>query len=144
MRHLADRIHSIYFLATPHRGSDYAKVLKNILRITYGRKNYINELLRDSRSIWSVNDSFRHCADDLQLWSFYETLNSNLLVKDAIVVDRNSATLGYAKEHVWPLEANHRNICKFDDRNDPNYKVLRSCFCKSIEAIESAGNAIVH
>ena len=143
MRHLADRIHTIYFLATPHRGSDLAKILRNILRVTYGRKSYVDELLRDSRSIWSVNDSFRHYADDLQLWSFYETRNSNLAVKNAIVVDRNSATLGYAKERVWPLEADHRGICKFNDQSDPNYKILRNCFSKSIKEIEIAGNATV-
>ena len=143
MRHLADRIHTFYFLATPHRGSDLAKTLRNILKITYGRKSYVDELLRDSRSIWSVNDSFRHYADNLHLWSFYETWNSNLVVKNAIVVDRNSATLGYANEHVWPLEADHRSICKFDDQSDPNYKILRDCFLKSIEAIEVAGNVNV-
>ena len=143
MRHLADRIHTFYFLATPHRGSDFAKTLRNILKITYGRKNYVDELLRDSRSIWSVNDSFRHYANDLHLWSFYETLNSNFVVKKAIVVDRNSATLGYPNENHGPLEADHRSICKFDDQSDPNYKILRNCFVKSIEAIEVAGNVNV-
>lgn len=140
MRHLADRIHTLYFLATPHRGSDFAKTLKNILKVTYGRKSYVDGLLKDSSAIWSINDSFRHYADDLQLWSFYETRKSKLIIKNGIIVDRNSATLGYAKEQVWPLEADHRGICKFENQEDANFRTLRGCFIKTIEEIEKKGN----
>lgn len=33
VRSLADRVRAIYFLGTPHRGSDSARLLKNILQV---------------------------------------------------------------------------------------------------------------
>lgn len=98
LKKLASRIHTLYFLATPHRGSDLTKTLVNILRVSYGQKPFVMELDRNSRSIASINDSFRHLAEDLQLWSFYETIPSNIVIKNAMIVDKTSAILGYAKE----------------------------------------------
>lgn len=135
---LGSRFHSMYFLATPHRGADMARTLGNILKV-YGQKPYINELEPGSGLLSSINDSFRHYAQDLQLWSFYETLPTSLIVSTAIVVDKVSATLGYPYERVALLNADHRGICKFDRPSDPNYKTLRNAFSTTVEAISTEG-----
>lgn len=140
---LARRIHTLYFLATPHRGSELTKTLVNILKVSYGQKPYVTELDRNSGSIASINDSFRHFAEDLQLWSFYETLPSNLVVTSAIIVDKVSANLGYAKERTALLNADHRGVCKFDLPTDPNYKTLRNAFVTTVDSILSEGKTII-
>ncbi|KFY88927.1 hypothetical protein V498_06614 [Pseudogymnoascus sp. VKM F-4517 (FW-2822)] len=114
LRELAHRIHSLYFLATPHGGSQLAKTLSNILQISfgpvsYGAKPFVAELNRTSETIISINDSFRHFVGDLQLWSFYETTPSTIIGVDTMIVDKSSATLGYAKEHSSLLNADHRD-----------------------------------
>jgi hypothetical protein len=45
-REFAERIHSMYFLATPHRGADSAQTLTRLLAssIFYGSKTFVNEL----------------------------------------------------------------------------------------------------
>lgn len=129
----------MYFLATPHRGADLARTLSNILRVVYRQKPFVNELEPNSAPLSSINDSFRHYAQDLQLWSFYETLQSSLPGSKAIVVDKVSATLGYSHERIALLNADHRGVCKFDRPSDPNYKTLRNAFSTTIETITAEG-----
>ncbi|KAL9633201.1 MAG: hypothetical protein Q9164_004842 [Protoblastenia rupestris] len=137
LKDLANRIHSLYFLATPHRGSDLAKTLMNILKVSYGQKPYVTELDRNSGSIASINDSFRHVAEDLQLWSFYETVPSNLVLTSAIIVDKASAHLGYPKERTSLLNADHRGVCKFELPTDSNFRTLRNAFVTTVDSILS-------
>lgn len=138
LRSLVRRIHTLYFLATPHRGSDLAKILMNILKISYGQKAFVADLELGSSLINSINDSFRHHAENLQLWSFYETSPCRIsLLISAIIVDKSSATLGYAREHISPLNTDHRGICKFDLPSDPNYRTLRNAFITTIDTILS-------
>lgn len=132
---LASRFYAAYFLATPHRGADLARTLTNILKVTYGQKPYVNELEPNSGLVSGINDTFRHYAQDLQLWSFYETLQSNLLISNAMVVDKTSATLGYPHERTALLNADHRGMCKFNLPSDPNYKTLRNAFSTTVDAI---------
>ena len=134
---LARRIHTLYFLATPHRGSDLIKTLVNILKISYGQKAFVSNLERNSSLINSTNDRFRHHAENLHLWSFYETLPCQIILTSAVIVDKASATLGYAREHISPLNADHRGICKFNLPSDPNYKTLRNAFITTIDTILS-------
>lgn len=132
---LVRRIHTLYFLATPHRGSDLAKTLMNILKISYGQKAFVSDLKLNSSLINSINDSFRHHAENLQLWSFYETSPCRISLTSAIIVNKSSATLGYAREHISPLNTDHRGICKFDSPSDPNYRTLRNAFITTIDTI---------
>jgi hypothetical protein len=140
MKELAGRIHTLYFLATPHRGSDLAKTLTKLLKVTYGQKPFVAGLEHNSESVASTNDSFRHFAEDLQLWSFYETVPTNLVFANAIIVDSASATLGYSRERVSPLNADHRGVCKFNLPTDSNYKTLRNAFITTVDSILSEGN----
>ena len=45
---LAKRVHSMYLLATPHRGSDSAKLLSDILQFGSISREYVAELKQDS------------------------------------------------------------------------------------------------
>ncbi|KAI9688304.1 MAG: hypothetical protein M1820_010273, partial [Bogoriella megaspora] len=132
---IAQRFHSFYFLATPHRGSDLTKTLTNILKVTFGQKPYVNDLERNSSTIAMVNDTFRHYASDVKLWSFYETIPSDLKVTNVTIVDKSSATLGYSNERIVPLNADHRGVCKFIDTYDPTYITIRNALCNTVDSI---------
>ena len=118
--------------------------MTNILKVTYGQKPYVTELERNSSSVCAINDSFRHFAEDLHLWSFYETLPSNLMFLNVMVVDKSSATLGYAQERIALLNADHRGVCKFERLSDPNYKTLRNAFSTTVDAITAEGRMRVY
>lgn len=135
---LASRIHSIFFLGTPHRGSEMAAVLENILTVSWGKKPFVTDLVPNSAALSSINDSFRHLAPDLRLWSFYETLPVRAAgIANRIVVERHSATLGYHNEEIAGMDADHRHVCKFLSTSDPNYKILRNALVTAIDMIRA-------
>lgn len=132
-RDISDRIKCIIFLATPHRGSDYATTLNTILKVSgitgmASSRDYINDLAKGSASSQAINEEFTRHAGDLEIYSFYETLPTSLGVSSSLIVDRESAVLGpgFRKEIARYLNANHREICKFDSPEDPNYLTLKN------------------
>ena len=143
---LAKRFHTIYFLATPHRGSDSAKLLKDILQITHSSRAYVADLERSSGAIQSINDEFRKYSADIDLWSFYETQKLSMGVFSTLIVDPDSATLGYHEEKQMPMNADHRSICKFETPTDPNYIILRNALASTVNSISKLGTVhhIVH
>jgi hypothetical protein len=125
------------FLATPHRGSDLAQVLNNVLRASaaHSSRAYISNLERSSEFLAMMNGTFRHYIQDLTIYSFYETQHINLGVRSVMIVPRDSAILGYPGERVDLLNADHRGVCKFESPSDSNYIVVRNAFNTINEAI---------
>ena len=138
---LADRVHGIVFLATPHRGADSATLLSKILRtsLLHSQKPFVSDLERNSGAIQSINDEFRHYSSALELRSFYETLKTNIGVSSHLIVSKDSATLGYPNEQSALLNANHRGICKFDSPSDPNFICLRNALVTMTRDITQKG-----
>lgn len=128
---LVGRFHSMFFLATPHRGADSAQLLRKLLSLT-SNKAYVEDLAPGSMSTQLINDEFRNAYQGVQLWSFFETVSTSM----GLIVDRESAVIGLPGERVQLLNADHRQVCKFDTRLDSNYCSLRNAFVASIESIE--------
>ncbi|KAI0839441.1 NACHT and WD domain protein [Hypoxylon sp. FL0890] len=131
------RIKCIFFLATPHRGSDYAATLNNILTASgiMSSRQYIDDLTTGSTSTELINNDFGKYANDIPIFSFYETLRMNLGFSSSLIVEKNSAILGsgFTNERVQYLNANHRDICKFESMDDPNYVTLKNALCSAID-----------
>lgn len=141
---IAERVRAIFFLATPHRGSDLATLLTRILHVTQGSRPFVQDLHRNSLATQSINDEFpRHCQN-LQLFSFYETLPTNYGVGKGLVVDKDLAILGYSNERTVYMNANHRDICKFAEKTDPNYLVLRNALVSTIDSFRSRKSLSQH
>ncbi|KAI0547520.1 hypothetical protein F4679DRAFT_574719 [Xylaria curta] len=123
-RDIVSMIKSVLFLATPHRGTDLAETLNKILTSSiFGHtpKDYVMELARKSLTIDELNESFRHHASKLRIFSFYETLSTAIGPLSIMVLEKNTAVLGYPRETPQPLSANHHDVCKFKSREDANY-----------------------
>ncbi|EAQ90394.1 hypothetical protein CHGG_02329 [Chaetomium globosum CBS 148.51] len=121
---IVSMIKAVLFLATPHRGTDLAETLNKLLSTSvfgHSPKEYVTQLARKSPTIDELNDSFRHHASKLQIFSFYETLATTTGPVSLMVVDKPTAVMGYPNETPTPLTANHHNVCKFTGPNDPNY-----------------------
>lgn len=138
---LTKRFHTIFFLATPHRGSDWAKVLNKILRTAYSSRAYVADLDGRSKAIKSINEDFHKDITAIGLWSFYETQKSRMGFFKTLIVDPDSATLGYCKEKRVPMNANHRSICKFNTRADQNYVTLRNALASTVNTISEQGTS---
>lgn len=93
----------------------------------------MDSLIPNSDAIQVINDGFRHAYQGVQLWSFFETMPTSL----GLIVEKDSAVLDLPGERVQLLNADHRNVCKFDDPSDSNYCTLRNAFISTIDSIES-------
>ncbi|KAH7370025.1 hypothetical protein BKA65DRAFT_487549 [Rhexocercosporidium sp. MPI-PUGE-AT-0058] len=131
------RIHSIYFLATPHRGSDLAQTLNKILKaMPSGPKPFVGSLARGSEAITVISDQFRHVSIGISIHSFIESIPTNWGFGSGLIVDKHSASLGYPDERIQTLNADHRGICKFESPNDSNFRTLRNALAATVEDIE--------
>ncbi|MCJ1388397.1 hypothetical protein MMC18_001244 [Xylographa bjoerkii] len=137
-RAIATRVKTMIFLATPHRGADNAHKLNNMQRISFahGPKAYIDDLARNSQALQTINDDFRHVADRLELFSFYETVKTSVAGTSILIVDRGSAILEYKHERHMPIQANHRGICKYESETDANYKTVRDVLAAMVYELE--------
>ncbi|KAL2269347.1 hypothetical protein VTJ83DRAFT_1531 [Remersonia thermophila] len=130
----AKRIHSMYFFATPHRGSNLAQILQRTLDalLLPGSKPFVTELIPGSPTLEEINNDFRDVRSDLQVWSFYETIP----MKSVLVVDKSSAVMDFPEERSREIQADHRYICKFESRTHHNYQIVLHCLHKTVEEVE--------
>ncbi|KAK0101598.1 hypothetical protein ONS95_006761 [Cadophora gregata] len=136
-RDICARIHTIYFLATPHRGSDLAQTLNHMLRaMPSGSKPFVGSLARGSESITVINDQFRHVCSGISIHSFMESVPTNWGFGSGLIVDKNSASLGFPNEQIQTLNADHRGICKFESPDDSNFRTLRNALAATVHDIE--------
>ena len=72
-RYLAKRMGAIVSLGIPHRGSNMAQTLNNLLRAsaTISTRSYIPNLSFQNELLLLLNNSFRHYASDVSFYSFY-------------------------------------------------------------------------
>jgi hypothetical protein len=116
-------------------------VLDKILKasILHSPKPFVSDLERNSVMISLINDNFRHYSTELKLYSFYETVETSLRISSALIVNKESATLGYPNEQSALLNATHRGICKFNAPSDPNYISLRNVLATITENAAQRG-----
>ncbi|KAJ5713879.1 uncharacterized protein N7483_011060 [Penicillium malachiteum] len=123
-------ISGVVFLATPHRGTNLADILNQLLQSTRisSSKLYISELSENSVTLQKLNEQFRHVASRLDMVSFYETQPTSMGIEGArvMILEKDSSVLGYPGETSKALNADHHGVCKYDSPNDPNYKSVRN------------------
>ncbi|KAI0806466.1 hypothetical protein GGR55DRAFT_207786 [Xylaria sp. FL0064] len=143
-RDIISMVKSVLFLATPHRGADLAETLNKILTSSifgHSPKDYVMELARRSPTIDELNESFRHHASKLHVFSFYETLSTAIGPLSTMLLDKSTAVLGYPRETSQPLTANHHDVCKFRSREDANYLSILGALRSVVESdLPGSGN----
>lgn len=84
-------------------------------------KGLLGVMKTESEEALRLDNDFRKIATRLTIISFYETLCTTIGLKSSIIVRRESAVMGVANERGVALLAQHRDLCKFADKSDPNY-----------------------
>ncbi|KAF8861886.1 hypothetical protein BDZ45DRAFT_231863 [Acephala macrosclerotiorum] len=130
------RIHSLYFLATPHQGSESSQLAQTLISLSpfHGEKPFVQDLKPTSAMIQLINSEFPRYSQDVQLFSFYETLET-WAGSSRMIVNQQSATLGYVNEQRMPLNKNHRGVCKFEKPTDRDFITLRNALSQTVDSI---------
>ncbi|KAG8531678.1 uncharacterized protein KY384_003310 [Bacidia gigantensis] len=126
------RIQCVFFLATPHRGSDYAEVLNNILLVSgiMSSRHYITDITTGSLSAQLINEEFEKAASDLRIFSFYETLPMKIGLSSKLIVEKRSAILGTAsivQESRGQMKVLRSFLGITDHPNEDYHRVEGSC-----------------
>ncbi|KAL8787664.1 MAG: hypothetical protein Q9213_002095 [Squamulea squamosa] len=88
------QVYGMLFLATPHRGSQYAKMLNNILStapVGAPPKAYVASLDTQSEALQDINEQFRTICQGLVLVSFWETTKISFGLTKAHVCSSSNA-----------------------------------------------------
>ena len=62
--------------------------------MTHDIKAYVSDLAPNSGALQIINDEFRHVYQGSQLWSFFETVKTNLILSQDLIVGKDSAVIG--------------------------------------------------
>lgn len=61
-----------------------------------------------------------------------------------MIVERDSATLGYVGEITKLLDADHHDVCKYISREDSNYRSVRDVIKSLVGQFKSTGTSKAH
>ena len=131
-------VSAIIFLSTPHRGTNLAEALNRLVAATFqSSKSFISDLNKSSHALEELNEQFRHLAPNLSIWSFYETIATNIGPRKIMVLEKDTSILGYPSEISRPLQADHQNICKYGSPSDSNYVSVRNAIKSLVSTFRS-------
>lgn len=117
----------IIFFGTPHRGSDkaaYGKILATVASTMINKptSKLLSALQGNSDTLARLTSDFRHQLPQYRIVSFYERKPMRPFKKE--IVEQHSALLDAPDEDQLPVDANHRDMCKFAARDDETYEKL--------------------
>ncbi|KAL9016862.1 MAG: hypothetical protein Q9185_005812 [Variospora sp. 1 TL-2023] len=130
LKDIAPATHGVVFLGTPHRGSTSASMGKMAFHITEvftQRPNLklLRGLEKHSDILDRVGDSFYQTImkHNLSVYSFREARETRRYkVFSIMVVESDSAKIGYAKEECGIIPSDHRNMTKYSGPEDIGFK----------------------
>jgi hypothetical protein len=123
------------FTATPHRGSSYLSMPDFSNRITQIMElsrslpmSIASQLhLNNNTLLRALDTDFKAIATDLHIWTFFETIDSDLTNPDLVESERfpfhapitsiKSALLNLRHEVVYPLLSDHQECASFGNNN---------------------------
>ncbi|KAI0546750.1 hypothetical protein F4679DRAFT_404901 [Xylaria curta] len=144
--------HGITFFATPHRGSSYLSMYhlrESIQQLLFLERplprSITDELRLGYRPLLKLHDAFTDIASELRLWTFYETVDSQLSglgMSDndevhfgAPITSIKSGLIGSRAEQALSLESDHAHCASFGPQN---LQIMHSYLCDLGEAVRKA------
>jgi len=117
--------YGVTFFSTPHRGSshlskpDFAQNIAKVMRLSTPLPESISSQLHlDHHLLTRLDLDFRGLATELQIWTFFETEDTNLTNEyHAPITSIKSALLNLRHEVVYPLLSDHTNCAGFGSKN---------------------------
>ncbi|KAI0468074.1 hypothetical protein F4859DRAFT_223829 [Xylaria cf. heliscus] len=152
LRTLVYDCHGITFFATPHRGSSYLSMphlRESIQHLLFLEKplprSITDELKLGYRPLLKLHDAFTDIASELRLWTFYETVDSQLsglgsndieeVHFSAPITSIKSGLIGSRAEQALSLESDHAHCASFGPQN---LQIMHSYLYDLGEAVRKA------
>ncbi|KAH8744950.1 nb-arc and ankyrin domain-containing protein [Hyaloscypha finlandica] len=146
---LRTSIRGIFFLGTPHRGTDairWPQLLANISTVSLyvlsgltgsTRKDLLQNLDQNSEILKTISTEFRNQAKDIKIFSCIEQRAT--LPHPKLIVDEHTGILGFPGEVIKTMDGcDHRTMCRFSNKEDLNYRFLESQIKGLLDTSEQA------
>lgn len=112
-----------------------ANLLKSASIGTSTNTALVSALEKGSETLANISKAFVARSQDMIIHTFYETEK----IHGVIVVDRQSTVTGLENERLFPVNANHRIMCKMPSSTSHQYKTvgfgLQSSFKGSLQML---------
>jgi hypothetical protein len=114
---------------------DIAPGIQSLLQLTHPLPRSLTEDLRIGHPLlMHMDEDFRPLASDMQIWTFYETIDSRIssatetrpgdVYFAAPITPLKSAILGIRQERILPLQSDHVNCASFCRNNVQTMKLF--------------------
>ncbi|KAL2132593.1 hypothetical protein VTI74DRAFT_3616 [Chaetomium olivicolor] len=137
---VVDRVCSIFFLATPHRGASIAQALSRSTAVI-GVRPFVEDLFPQSPLIQTLTEDFPRVSGDTQLFLFYETRPMTVVFSKMLIVEKSSAVMNLVNERRTYLDANHRNVAMYSTTEDPSYVSVRNALATVVSLQRDSSRA---
>ncbi|OTB01723.1 hypothetical protein M426DRAFT_211229 [Hypoxylon sp. CI-4A] len=161
LRHLIFDCHGISFFATPHRGSSYMSMphlRESIQHLLYLQaplpRSIARELRLGNKSLLQMHDLFMDMASEMRLWTFYETIDSQLSGLGSSDFDEvhfgapltsiKSGLIGSRSEQALSLESDHAHCASFGPNNIRTMRSFLADLSAAVEKAEELSEKFVH
>ncbi|KAF6820665.1 ankyrin repeat protein [Colletotrichum plurivorum] len=156
--------HGITFFATPHRGSSYLSMnnlensIQRLLRLQRPFPRSITKELRvGHKPLLRLHDEFSTIASELRIWTFYETIDSQLSGSGstnrgrskevrfgAPIASIKSSLVGVRQERVFSLDSEHANCASFGSGNTETMNSYLADLAAAVQKATSLSAEHVH
>lgn len=126
--------YGILFLGTPHNGLDLAKwarILQPFFKLALPSKIFdsssqlLKTLKTDNETLQNINRLFTDFIGKFRIYFFYESKPMDLKGTRRFIVDEESAApMTISGVERMGIEADHRNMCKFESEKSTGYEPL--------------------
>lgn len=160
-RSIVEDCYGVTFFATPHRGSshlsnsDFRARIQELLGLSHAlTPRLMKELRLDHPTLLQLDDIFKKLATELQIWTFYETEDSDLsgdgacgpndIPLKAPITSMRSAILNLRHEKVYALQSTHANCASFGMKNVQTMRMYLQDLANAIKRAESMSQGTTH
>lgn len=126
-KNFLDKTQAIAFLGVPHRGADaawwFSFAASSLKGATLGASTHtalVKDLQKASPTLATISKQFVERGQSLRIYTFYETRR----LSGIVVVDEQSAVLNLPNEKLFPVDANHRTICKIPSAESQEFEAV--------------------
>ncbi|KAI0017162.1 hypothetical protein F4780DRAFT_796768 [Xylariomycetidae sp. FL0641] len=161
LRSLVYDCHGITFFATPHRGSSYMSMpnlREAIQQLLFLQKplprSITDELRLGYGPLLQLHDQFTDFASELKIWTFYETVESQLSGLGGSNVDEvhfvapltsiKSCLIGTRAEQALSLESDHAHCASFGPHNIRTMHSYLDDLSQAVQKAEYLSTNFVH
>jgi len=130
---------------------DISSSIQSLLHLSQPLPRSITDELRPGHPLLlHIDEEFSILASDLQVWTFYETIESRICSQaesrpgevsfTAPITSVKSAILGIRQETIYPLQSDHANCASFGKNNAQTMKLFLKTLARCIaRADENSG-----